>query len=202
MLVLASTNCIAQTDGEALEEKPFIDWDALYAQKYIGIGALGVIKYPGLEVNLSFPHKFIVKEKMHKGKEKRINKVRRWELFSRYYFHKNNHHNVMLTGGRTWQRELKKNKFFISQADIGLARTFYTNPTYAVENGIVTRQNFDGDMYFSFNYRFGFGQHIQRKNETFRFYSYFGLMNFAPYNNLYLSRLVVGININKFLKKK
>ena len=195
-------NCFGQVEGVELAADPIVDYDELYASKYMGIGILGVLKHPGLEINFSLPHKFLVKEKMKKGNEIRIQKVRRWELFARYYFHKNFHHNVMLTGGRTWQRALKRNKFFISQADIGIARTIYDNPTFVVQNGEVKRKYFEGDFYASFNYRLGFGKHFHRKNKTYRFYSYFGLMNFAPYNNLYLSRVVVGINLNKFLIKK
>lgn len=193
---------LGQNSDRKKETKPLVDWDELYHQKYIGVGIMGLFKHPGAEMNYSFPHKFFIKEKTKKGNEVRINKARRWDIFARYYYHRNNHHNVMLTGGRTWQRGLKKNKFFISQLDAGVARTFYTNATFAVENGVVVRKYFDGDFYASINYRLGFGKHFVRKNETYRFYSYFGIMNFAPYNNLYLSRLVVGINVNKLLKKK
>jgi hypothetical protein len=193
---------IIEVEDDSKDATPLVDWDELYHQKYIGVGILGVLKYPGVEVNYSFPHKYFIKEKMKKGAEKRINKVRRWDIFVRYYWHKNFHHNFMLTGGRTWQRELKKNKFFISQADVGVARTMYTNPTFSIENGVVKRNYFDGDLYATFNYRLGFGKHFQHKNETYRFYSYFGVMNYAPFNNLYYSRLVIGLNVNKFISKK
>ncbi len=194
--------CFGQDKNEKKEEKPLVDWDELYHEKYIGIGIMGLFKHPGVELNYSFPHKFYIKEKTKKGREVRINKARRWDVFARYYYHRNHHHNVILSVGRTWQRALKKNKFFISQVDLGAARTFYTNPTFAIENGVVKRQYLAGDFYVSANYRFGFGKHYVRKNETYRLYWYFGLMNFAPYNNLYYSRLAIGINVNKFLKKK
>lgn len=196
----SSTTSIGQTSQEGI--KPLTDWDELYNEKYMGIGIMGLIKHPGIEFNYSFPHKFFVKEKKKKGDEVRINKARRWDLFVRYYYHKNFHHNVMITGGRTWQRALKNERFFISQADIGIARTFYANPTFQIENGKVKRLYFDGDFYASFNYRFGLGKHLHRGNDIYRVYTYFGIMNFAPYNKLYYSRLVVGLNVNKFLKKK
>lgn len=179
-----------------------VDWNELYYQKYIGVGVMGVIKHPGLELNYSLPHKFFIKEKMKDGVEKRINKARRWDVFARYYYHRNFHHNLMLSVGRTWQRAIKKDRFFISQVDVGAARTFFPKPTFSVENGTVKRRYFAGDFYACFNYRFGLGKHIVHKNETYRFYSYFGIMNYAPFNNLYYSRLVVGFNVNKFLKKK
>lgn len=201
--VFASFNIFAQTSASNDNQnlKPIIDYDELYHLKSVGVGLMGQIKHPGAEFNLSFPDKYFIKEKKKKKEDLRINKVRRWETFARYYYHRNHHHNVILSAGRTWQRSLKKDKFFISQADVGIARTFYTNPTFAIDKGVVTRKYFAGDFYASFNYRLGFGKHLSRKNETYRFYSYFGLMNFAPYNNLYYSRLVVGINVNKFLKK-
>ncbi len=179
-----------------------VNWKTEYQNNYIGIGLLGSLKHPGVELNYSIADKYFTKTKSKKGKLKTIQKIRRWEAFTRYYFHRNFHHNIILSAGRTWQRSLNKNKFFISQADFGVARTFYTNPTFVVENGIVQRKYLQGDFYASFSYRFGFGKHVQFKSETYRFYSYFGLMNFAPFNNLYYSRLVIGLNVNKFLRKK
>ncbi len=178
-----------------LEEKKF---NAMYSTKdYIGFGLFGTIKHLGLELNYSISDKEFIKLK--KGKYKA--KVRRWELFTRYYYHRNFHHNVMFTAGRTWERELKKHRFFISQADVGIARTFYDRPTFEVENGIVKRMWLAGDFYFNFNYRLGFGKLIKPRNKIYKIYSYFGLMNFFPYQNLYYSRVYVGINLNKFIKK-
>ncbi len=183
--------------------KDFFKWSEPYEKyqtkysHYIGVGIFGTIKHPGIELNYSIADKVQWKEKKDKIKIK----VRRWELFTRYYYHRNFHHNVMLTAGRSWQRKLKKERFFISQADAGIARTFYDRPSFKVENGIVKRMWLAGDFYFNFNYRLGFGKHFHTKKETYRVYSYLGLMNFFPYNNLYYSRIYVGINLNKFIKK-
>jgi len=179
-----------------------VDWKTEYQNNYLGVGIMGLLKHPGVELNYSIADKYFIKTKSKKGKVKMLQKVRRWEAFARYYYHKNFHHNLILSAGRTWQRSLKKNRFFISQADVGVSRTFFTNPTFVVENGIVQRKYLQGDFYASFSYRFGFGKHIQFTSKTYRFYSYFGLMNFAPFNNLYYSRMVVGLNVNKFLRKK
>ncbi len=169
--------------------------------KYVGIGILGSLKHPGAELNYSIPHRFFKKEKSRKGKIKTIYKTRRWDVFARYYYHRNFHHHVMLTAGRTWQRSLQKGKFFISQADVGISRTINARPTFRVENGFVKQVRFVGDFYMSANYRFGIGKHFKRKENTYRYYLYFGVLNFAPYNNFFYPRMVMGLNINKFLKK-
>ncbi len=200
---LSFLHCNAQSAAASDDIQPITDWDEVYSKgEYVGLGLMGSIKHPGAEFNFSFPHQFIIREKNKRGGQLRINKARRWDIFARYYYHRNFHHNIMVSIGRSWQRSLKKNNFFISQLDAGVARTFYTNPTFQVRNGVVERVKFGGDFYASINYRIGLGKHIHKKNDVYRWYAYIGAMNFVPYNNLLYTRPVLGVSVNKFMKKE
>lgn len=174
-------------------------------QPQVRAAYVGSLIYPGILLQVDYPLRVVKKERVNKQSEilSRLYKEKYVSGQFMTYYHPSLHSNFMLSAHWLARQQMRGGWFSDLGLGLGLARTFYTSPTYTVDaQGNAKRVFLAGNFYAlgSLDLAVGYNPTL-RKSTAWSYFLRASVLVFFPANSLVYPRPMLAIGATYHLGK-